>query len=202
VDGLPAILALVTASIFLGLFVAPAVLFVFAYPVIAQFSRSLVSPYAKADMHKRVYAAVIDGLVVATSWFAFQNLQSFSFLIAGALYLLLRDAVRGQSLGKLLFGLVVIKLETGRPATLRSSVQRNLLFLLPGANVAAIFLEAITMTRDAQGQRLGDRLAQTQVVEGFGAKDLIETLQRWWQGVVPDLVRAGRPKRGPVVVDP
>jgi len=188
------------ASTFLGFFVAPAVLFVLVYyPVAARLSRGLVSPYPKADTRKRLYAAAFDGMVAITCWLAFRNLGSWSFLIGGALYMLLRDAVRGQSLGKLVFGLVVISLETGRPATLKNSVQRNVLLLIPGANVPAIVLEAITMTRDTQGQRLGDRLAHTQVVEGLGAKDLVEALQRWWQGVLPEITRAARPKRGPVV---
>ena len=95
------------------------------------------------------------------------------YLAAGAAYLLFRDAIRGQSVGKFILGLVVISLETGRPSSLVGSVRRNLLLLLPGANVVAIFLEVQTVVRDPQGQPLGDRLAQTQVVEGFGAKDLV-----------------------------
>jgi hypothetical protein len=58
-------------------------------------------------------------------------------------------------------------------------VKRNLLLLLPGANVVAVFLEARTMVADPQGQRLGDRLAQTQVVEGAGVKELLKSFQDW-----------------------
>lgn len=42
----------------------------------------------------------------------------------------------------------------GRPSTLAGSVRRNLLLLLPGANVVAIFLEAGTVVRDPQGRPL------------------------------------------------
>jgi uncharacterized RDD family membrane protein YckC len=190
-----------TTSTFLGLFVAPALLFGIVYPAMTRFSRSLVSPYPKADIRRRLYAAAIDGSVVATSWFMFLNLESPSFLVGGGLYLLLRDAMRGPSLGKVICGLVVINVETGRPATLKGSVQRNMLLLLPGANVVAVFLEAIALTRDPQGQRLGDRLAQTQVVEGLGLKELVEALQRWWRGVLSEVTRSGRPKRAPVGAD-
>jgi uncharacterized RDD family membrane protein YckC len=190
-----------TTSTFLGLFVAPALLFGIVYPAMTRFSRSLVSPYPKADIRRRLYAAAIDGSVVATSWFMFLNLESPSFLVGGGLYLLLRDAMRGQSLGKVICGLVVISVETGRPATLKGSVQRNMLLLLPGANVVAVFLEAIALTRDPQGQRLGDRLAQTQVVEGLGLKELVEALRRWWRGVLSEVTRSGRPKRAPVGAD-
>ena len=40
----------------------------------------------------------------------------------------------------------------------------------PEAQVEQI--EARTLLRDQQGMRLGDRLAMTQVVDGYGAKDL------------------------------
>jgi hypothetical protein len=33
--------------------------------------------------------------------------------------------------------------------------------------------------RDPQGQRLGDRLAQTQVVEGAGVAELVKELEEW-----------------------
>jgi uncharacterized RDD family membrane protein YckC len=192
----------VTREVFLGFFVLPALAFSLGYfPALNRLTVALVSPYARADVRKRLYAAAVDSLVVATSGVFGQILQSSWPLAAGALYLLLRDSVQGQSLGKLLFGLTVISLETGRPATLRSSVQRNLLFLLPGANVAAAFLETMTLVRDVQGQRLGDRLAHTQVIEGLGVKDLVDALVEWWSSLLAELNRIRRPKRGPVVVD-
>ena len=186
-----------TRELFLGFFLLPALAFTLGYfPALHHLTVSLVSPYTKADVRKRVYAAAVDSLLVATGGVFAQVLQSPWFLVAGGFYLLLRDSVQGQSLGKVLFGLVVISLETGKPATPLSSVQRNLLFLLPGANVAAAFLEARTLVRDVQGQRLGDRLAHTQVIEGFGAKDLVTSLLEWWNSVLPELNRARRPKRG------
>lgn len=67
------------------------------------------------------------------------------------------------------------------------SVRRNVILLVPGANVVAVFLEAVTILRDPQGQRLGDRLAQTQVVEGLGAKDLVTSVYEWWRSFVARL---------------
>jgi uncharacterized RDD family membrane protein YckC len=105
--------------------------------------------------------------------------NSLLYVAVSAGYLLLRDAIGGQSVGKLVFGLVVIDLMSGRAATVSASAQRNLLLLLPGANLVAIFLEARTIAVDPQGQRLGDRLAHTQVVEGAGARDLVKSFQDW-----------------------
>ena len=189
-----------TREIFLGFFLLPALAFSLGYfPTWHRLTLGIVSPYPKADTRKRLCAAAVDSLIVAISAVLAQILWSPWFLVAGGLYLLLRDCVQGQSLGKVLFGLVVISIETGHPATIGNSVRRNVLFLLPGANVAAAFLETMTMVRDVQGQRLGDRLADTQVVEGFGVKDLVTSLVDWWSNFLPELHRARRPKRAPVV---
>jgi len=40
-----------------------------------------------------------------------------------------------------------------------------------------VFLEALTIARDPKGQRLGDRIALTQVVDGFGARELVKILR-------------------------
>jgi uncharacterized RDD family membrane protein YckC len=145
---------------------------------------ALVSPYPKANVEKRLLAAAIDGLLFMTAWFLYQNLNSIAPLAGGAAYLLLRDAVGGQSLGKILMGLTVIRVETGRPCSAMDSVRRNAMLLVPGANIVAVFFEAATILRDKQGQRLGDRLAQTQVIEGLGAKDLAASAYDWWRSVI------------------
>ena len=153
--------------------------FALAYSsIVGDVSRGLISHYAKADVRKRLLAASIDGLLVVTLCLVCWIGRAPLYLALGAGYLLLRDAIGGQSIGKILLGLVVIDLTTGRAASVPGSVKRNLL-LLPGANVVAIFLEARTIMSDPQGQRLGDRLAQTQVVEGAGARDLVKSFQDW-----------------------
>ena len=60
------------------------------------------------------------------------------------------------------------------------SVARNLVFLFPGVNLVAVILEGITVGRDPWGYRLGYRLARTQVVAGFGARDLAASFLRRW----------------------
>ena len=148
-------------------------------PVANRISKGLVSPYAKADIKKRFGAATVDGLLLATCAIFYTSVDSILFVIVGMIYALLRDAlfVPGQSVGKFLFSLLVVSLETGRPCTRAGSVRRNLIFLVPGLNIVATVFESVTIVRDAQGQRLGDRLAHTQVVEGLGARELIKLLQ-------------------------
>ena len=116
--------------IIIGL-VLPALLFAAVYfPTLNKFSLALVSPHAKADVRKRLAAALIDGAPIVASFLFYWSAGSVMLPLIGAAYLLLRDGVRGQSLGKLWLGLVVVSLETGEPCTLMDSVWRNALFLI------------------------------------------------------------------------
>jgi hypothetical protein len=59
-----------TANAVFSILVLPAVVFALAYfPAVTKLSRGLLSPYAKADVRKRLAAATIDGLLVTTSCF-------------------------------------------------------------------------------------------------------------------------------------
>src|SRR5688500_12064454 len=93
--------------------VLPAIVMTACYPMLLRIVPALASPYAKADVQKRLGAGLTDAFIVATCVLLSQGLDSIPILIAGAAYMLLRDAMRGQSVGKLLFGLVVVNLETG-----------------------------------------------------------------------------------------
>jgi uncharacterized RDD family membrane protein YckC len=176
-----------------------AILFGLVYfPTLRYMSVGLVSSYAKADVRKRLLAAFIDGVPAVAAWWLYRSNGSVLALVVAAIYLLLRDGMGGQSLGKLVVGLVVVNIQTGKFCSWKDSALRNVFVLIPGANVMAVFLESITILRDPQGQRLGDRVAQTQVIEGLGAKDLVRSFQRWWLGVFGNLERhARRPRRQP-----
>jgi hypothetical protein len=146
-------------------------------------------------------AAVIDSMLIATTIVLYRSSERLLYLFLGAAYLLLRDSMSGRSVGKFLCGLVVINLETGLPCGRGASIRRNALLLWPGANVVAAFLEAVTIVRDPQGLRLGDRLALTQVVEGFGARDVVAAVQGWWLDFIARLDRdPGRRGRAPVKI--
>jgi RDD family len=169
------------------------------YPAFDKLARGLASPYAKADVGKRFSAAMVDGLLIVTSWFLYRSHDSALYLGAVLLYLVCRDSISGRSVGKFCFGLLVIDLQTGKPCGPIGSATRNIVFLLPGANLVALFLEAASVARDPQGQRLGDRLAQTQVVEGFGARDLAAEFLHWWRDFISNLDGTPRkPRRIPV----
>ena len=170
-------------------------------PILNKLSLALASPYPKADMTRRFFAAVIDIIAVATLMIPYRISGSLPYVLLGSAYLLLRDALSGRSIGKFVCGLVVVNLKTGRPCSFGGAIRRNVLFVLPGANVVAAFLETRTIARDPCGQRLGDRFALTQVVEGFGAKDIVAAVQEWWLDFIFHLEpNSRRPRRAPLRV--
>src|SRR4029453_7115505 len=129
-------------TLLVGLVLLPAVVFALAYhPILNRLSLGLVSQYAKADVTKRLSAIAVDGLLMMSALVLYRSSESPLYLLAGAVYLLLRDGMAGRSVGKFCFGLVVIQVETGLPCGRWGSINRNLLLLLPGANIAAAFLE-------------------------------------------------------------
>ncbi|RPI56589.1 MAG: hypothetical protein EHM55_04825 [Acidobacteria bacterium] len=150
------------------------------FPVMNRMAKGVVSPYAKADLRKRVAAATIDGALVVICLVGFRTQGSAVFLLLAAVYVLLRDALflPGHSIGKFLLGLVVADLHTGRPCSRLASAKRNFILVVPGLNVVAICLEALAVIQDRQGQRLGDRIANTQVIEGLGAKEFVKVVQQ------------------------
>ena len=186
-------------------YVGLAVSFVVLYPtILAKLSFGIASPYMKVELRRRLYAATIDGLLVASIFALYWSSRSLTYVASGTAYLLLRDAILGRSLGKFVIGLTVVSLETGRPASARDSVTRNVVFVLPGANIAAVFLETRTLARDPQGQRLGDRLALTQVVDGYGAADLARDVQSWLEDAIARFGTStgrGRRRRAPARID-
>jgi uncharacterized RDD family membrane protein YckC len=188
-----------SSSTVFGYFVLPALAFGLAYFPITKIVRSTGVAYPKADLKRRFLAIGVDLILLLMLWQYYMRTGSRWFVVAGAAYLLLRDAMRGRSPGKFLCGLVVIDLGTKNPVGIVGSARRNFMFLIPGANLVALFLETITVIRDPQGQRLGDRFAFTQVVDGFGLKDLAESFVQWWvdngYGILGGPIR--RPEHGP-----
>ena len=149
-------------------------------PFLMRQPKAFVSPYAKADMRRRAAAAIADGLLVATCLVLYRTQSSILFAAIGGAYLLLRDAlfIPGQSIGKFLLGVRVISLANGRPCSRLHSAQRNFILLVPGLNVVAVVFEIAAIVRDPQGQRLGDTLANTQVVDGLSVREVAASLQR------------------------
>lgn len=152
-------------------------------PLALRHVKPLVSPYARADYERRFFASFVDLWVTVACYAALVRYNAILAAAISPLYLAIRDKlIGGQSFGKLMVGLVTIRLETGQPVQLVGSLRRNVLFAIPGMNVAALFFEARQIHIDEQGMRLGDRFAGTQVVHGKEAIDILKSVfdaARW-----------------------
>ena len=130
----------------------------------------------KASILKRFMARLVDILV---AWALALFIPPVG-IILGLAYLAVADGVqRGQSLGKMVFGLEVLG-KDGTPCDLKASIIRNLPFvlmflfaaipilgwiLLILAALPLILIEMWLVCVDHTGERLGDRIADTHVVE-------------------------------------
>jgi len=130
----------------------------------------------KASVIKRVLARLVDGLV---AW-AFALVLPPVGILVGLMYLAVADGVqRGQSLGKMVFGLEVVTSD-GSPCDLKASFYRNIPFelallfaavpflgwiLLIIVGIPILLIELWLIIADHNGSRLGDRIAGTTVVE-------------------------------------
>ena len=134
-----------------------------------------VPDWQKAPIPKRLGAAFVDLLVVAVLlWVPYLNV----FLVIG--YSLSRDSwrkLKGQSLGKKLFGLRTIHLLSGYDlkGQYGIGITRNLtMVILPIDLLFGLF--------HARGQRLGDLWAQTMVVKDTAeVRAYHERVERSWR---------------------
>lgn len=142
---------------------------------------------AKADPVKRVLATVIDMLLASIVGFI-----PFIGGIAGALYILLRDALpvealEYKSVGKKAMNLDVVSLTNpSERIDYATSARRNWMFAMGPVMLALMYIpilgwlldiilaiglfilgimEIVKIFSDEKGHRLGDKMAQTQVIE-------------------------------------
>jgi uncharacterized RDD family membrane protein YckC len=140
--------------------------------------------HSKADLFKRFLAALVDGIIAGIPGFI-----PVVGALVGAAYVLTKDALvyelvrdpawKNRSIGKKLLGLEVVNLGGG-DVDLAGSARRNvtlaigtLLGAVPlvgwvaGTGVGTILglVESVLVLADPRGRRLGDRIANTQVVE-------------------------------------
>jgi len=137
----------------------------------------------KADIGKRAVAAMVD---IAIAFFV-GMIPIIGGIIGGA-YMALRDGftfepVNGQSFGKKLFDLKAVSAVSGEPCDYMLSIRRNLPFVVPALSMvfsifgkyvllgaayiwlAVLVIEFLLAFTDPKGERLGDKIAGTRVVE-------------------------------------
>jgi len=144
--------------------------------------------YPPADLRRRVVARAIDSGVVALVFaLLLQAHQPLAATLCSAALIFCGDRLfgPGRSLGKRLLGLRVVVLRTKQPGGITASMRRNVFFTLailpsaagtPGSFIWALAATALAtavetsvslspLTRDLGRRRLGDLLADTQVID-------------------------------------
>lgn len=129
------------------------------------------------DVHMRRFAAGVIDLSIAIGLFATvffsRRLMLLALirrgfgLVAPHLYLLLKDAIEGKSIGKLLLGLVTYNEEGKKAAGLLDSIIRNWYLAIPflGPTLLAVVMGAQILS--GRRQRMGDVAARTAVISDF-----------------------------------
>jgi len=138
----------------------------------------------KADLGKRIPAALIDGILAFVVGFI-----PFIGGLIGTAYWCVRDGLEIDFMDKRSIGKKVMKLRPvtldGSPMDIMVSIKRNWMFALSGiAQVLAytiigliiaiplalvvfllVILEVVLVITDDEGRRLGDKIANTMVIE-------------------------------------
>lgn len=153
-------------------------------PIADATATATAAPNAKADVGKRAVAMIIDAVIALVV-----GLVPIAGGVAATAYWLVRDGLEFEfmdhrSIGKKIMKLRPVTLD-GRPVDLATSVKRNWMFALGGVvqffamtiigmvvavplALAALLVgvvEVVLVLTDAEGRRMGDKLANTRVVE-------------------------------------
>lgn len=144
--------------------------------------------YVKADLGNRFLAALLDCLIVLAlaipgvillivAFFAAYGNDEPLAITCGLIgillifipiaYQLLKDGLgQGQSYGKRALKLMVIDLETNAPINKSKSFVRNIVSCLLGlVPIVGNFIEPIMVLATEDGRKLGDRAANTMVID-------------------------------------
>ncbi|MGH3144653.1 MAG: RDD family protein [Rubrobacter sp.] len=138
---------------------------------------------APTDVHvtgRRVLATIVDGVVLSVIFWLFSALFGTTsvegagvsasvdgvaalgaFVLAFA-YFSLMEGYLGQTLGKMLFGIKVVREDTGEVPGLGAASIRTVLRIIDG--LFAYLVAFVTVLASQKNQRLGDMAAHTHVV--------------------------------------
>jgi uncharacterized RDD family membrane protein YckC len=150
-------------------------------------SASLTTPTAATRGNvqvtgRRVVATIIDGFIIGGIYAAMAGMfgtittdgaaghwvatmpaaGTVAYVVVVAVYFVLLEGYRGQTLGKMVVGIKVVSETTGAPPGMTAAMVRTALRLVDG--LASYLVAFIAVLATAKRQRLGDMAAHTLVV--------------------------------------
>lgn len=141
------------------------------------------APVAAANVHvtgRRVLATIVDvillGILFGVMSMLFGSssveggqasaslggLSSLMYLVLAFAYYILMEGYLGQTVGKMLLGIKVVREDTGEVPGLQGAAVRTVLRIVDG--LFAYLVAFVAVLASAKNQRLGDMLAHTLVV--------------------------------------
>jgi len=157
--------------------------------------------YQPAPLKERMIAALADFvpllvlLAFLTKW-SVPFLAPLTLIIISA-YILLRDGLEGNSVGKRWRHLTVISLETHTPANWQQSFMRNLFISVPILGLLMMAVEGVmAVLKNQELRRLGDYFGNTLVIADFPT-DPAENTQEEMASFVAQEPEAGNPEEEP-----
>lgn len=129
---------------------------------------------------RRVLATIVDGIVLSVVFWvmsmlfgstsasgeqvgaSLNGLAALVFFIVSVAYFIVLEGYLGQTLGKMLVGIKVVREDTGEVPGIGAATIRTLMRIIDGLFVYLVAFIAVLASR--KNQRLGDMLANTLVV--------------------------------------
>lgn len=129
---------------------------------------------------RRVLATIVDGIVLSVAFWAMSmlfgstsaeggqvgaslsGLAALAFFILSVAYFIVLEGYLGQTVGKMLLGIKVVREDTGGVPGIKAAIIRTVMRLIDG--LFAYLVAFIAVLASQKNQRLGDMLANTLVV--------------------------------------
>jgi uncharacterized RDD family membrane protein YckC len=129
---------------------------------------------------RRVLATIVDGIVLSVAFWvmsmlfgsasaeggqvgaSLSGLAALAFFILSVAYFIVLEGYLGQTLGKMLLGIKVVREDTGEVPGIKAATIRTVMRLIDG--LFAYLVAFIAVLASQKNQRLGDMLANTLVV--------------------------------------
>lgn len=129
---------------------------------------------------RRVLATIVDGIVLGVLFavmsilfgesstsgtsvnFSMGTFPTLGFFILAMAYYILMEGYLGQTLGKMLLGIKVVREDTGEVPGIRAAAIRSVLRIVDG--LFSYLVAFVTVLISGKNQRLGDMAAHTLVV--------------------------------------
>ena len=118
------------------------------------------------DLLSTYFNESFDGFSFIIYYLGFYFISLLLICAPPFIYSSIKDGFSGQSIGKMLVNIIVIDLKTNKPCDKYKSFLRSIIpMVLSSVTCIGWIIEPIMVISDTNGMRIGDKIADTQVVD-------------------------------------